>query len=158
MRLTHVFVIVLLMSASVSSVAQSADSFKWVTGTWKLSTKRGVIVEKWEVKNDSTISGETVLTQSDGKTLPQEKMEIVFHAGGWWYVVTVVNQNQGKPASFKIVFMKGQEFIAENPNHDFPTRINYRRIGDQLFASIEGRQGQRINKINFDYTAEKSGE
>ena len=50
-----------------------------------------------------------------------------------------------------MIFISGLEFIAENPAHDFPQRIQYRRIGEKLYASIEGKNGDKYGKINFDY-------
>jgi hypothetical protein len=43
------------------------------------------------------------------------------------------------------------EFICENPSHDFPQRIAYRRIENDLFASIEGRKNNKYSKQNYDF-------
>jgi hypothetical protein len=55
---------------------------------------------------------------------------------------------------FKVIFLKATEFICENPAHDFPQRIAYRRIKQQLFASTEGKKNGRYNKQNFDFSLE----
>jgi hypothetical protein len=40
-----------------------------------------------------------------------------------------------------------------NPEHDFPQRILYRRVGaDSLIARIEGKQGDKVRGIDFPMT------
>lgn len=42
--------------------------------------------------------------------------------------------------------------VVENPSHDFPQRIHYRRAGaDSLVARIEGTMGGQARGIDFPY-------
>jgi len=133
--------------------AQKAD-MKWLIGTWKLNTGRGTIVEKWKLVNDSTLSGKSVFVKSPGDSMLQETLEMTLRKGQWSYTSTVQGQNDNKPVSFKVIFLKGNEFISENPAHDFPQRIAYRRIKNMIYASIEGKNNGRYSKQNFDFTTE----
>jgi Domain of unknown function (DUF6265) len=45
------------------------------------------------------------------------------------------------PVPFKMVWLSAAEVVFENPAHDFPTRISYRRADDVLTATISGPGG-----------------
>lgn len=143
---------VLLMPLSAKS--QKTDSMKWMIGVWKIATPGGTVVETWQIANDSTLVGKSDFVKSKTETIPQETMELAYRDGSWYFISTVQNQNNGQPVRFKVIFAKGTEFISENPTHDFPQRIAYRRIKQNLFASIEGTKGSRFSKQNFDFVGE----
>ncbi|NBP69944.1 MAG: hypothetical protein EBU52_14495 [Cytophagia bacterium] len=52
----------------------------------------------------------------------------------------------------------GQGYVVEQwkqlPTHDFPQRIAYRRVKNQLYASIEGLKKGKYQKQNFDFILE----
>lgn len=134
--------------------AQQTKTVQWMLGVWKINTPQGTVVEIWETKNDSTLQGRSVFVKSNNDTIPQEKIEIAFRNGEWYYTPTVSNQNDGKPVSFKLIFLRGTEFVSKNLAHDFPQRITYRRIRQNMYASIEGKRNGRFSKQNFDFTTE----
>jgi Domain of unknown function (DUF6265) len=136
------------------SFAQQSTQFKWMLGVWKLNVGSGVIVEEWKIANDSTLTGKSSFVKNGTDTVPQETIELAYRNGDWYYSPIVKNQNNGQPVPFKIILLKGTEFISENPTHDFPQRIAYRRIKNQLFASIEGKRNGKYGKQNFDFVTE----
>jgi hypothetical protein len=103
--------------------------------------------------NDDLFKGKSVMVKGKDSTL-QESLEISKKDTTWYYTSTVTGQNNNQPVSFKIIFQRIGEFICENPAHDFPQRIAYRRIKNQLFASIEGKRNGKYGKQNFDFTGE----
>lgn len=147
------FLAIIIFYASVIN-AQKTEQLKWMTGTWKINAGSGVIIEQWQITNDSTLSGKSYFVKNGKDTIPQETIELAFRGGEWHYIPTVKNQNNAQPVSFKVIFLKGTEFISENPAHDFPQRIAYRRIKNQLFASIEGKKNGKFGKQNFDFVSE----
>jgi hypothetical protein len=141
-----------VLLASTSTFAQkSATSMTWLAGTWKIHTGQGYIVEKWRIINDSTLAGRSMFVKAEGDSSLQETAELTLRKGQWTFATTVVNQNNGRAVHFNVVFSKGTEFISENPTHDFPQRIAYRRIKNSLFASIEGKKNGKFGKQNFDF-------
>lgn len=144
---------IIIFSASVIN-AQKTEQLKWMAGTWKINAGSGVIIEQWQITNDSTLSGKSYFVKNGTDTIPQETIELAFRGGEWHYIPTVKNQNNAQPVSFKVIFLKGTEFISENPAHDFPQRIAYRRIKNQLLASIEGKKNGKYGKQNFDFISE----
>ena len=134
--------------------AQKGDALKWLVTTWKINTGKGFVVESWRQSNDSTFVGRSVFVKAANDTIPQETLELKLRKGEWWYVSTVQGQNSNQPIAFKVIFLGRGEFICENPKHDFPQRISYRRYKDQLFASIEGNKKGKYAKSNFDFSIE----
>ncbi|MBI3219994.1 MAG: hypothetical protein HYZ44_10810 [Bacteroidetes bacterium] len=134
--------------------AQKKNNFEWLAGTWKIATPNGSIVEQWKSINDSTLSGKSYFVKSTGDTIPQEIIELRLRKGQWAYVPTVNGQNNNQPTTFQVIFIGKEEFISSNPAHDFPQRIAYRRIKDQLFATIEGIRKGKYAKQNFDFKIE----
>jgi len=134
--------------------AQQPSSMNWLEGTWTIETGRGEIVETWKVVNDSTLTGEGKFVNPAGESRIQETLELTRRDGVWSYISTVQGQNNNAPVAFRVIFARDTEFISENPAHDFPQRIAYRRVEDRIFASIEGRKNGTYNKQNFDYKKE----
>ncbi len=125
----------------------------WLVGTWKIASSQGIIQESWEMKNDSVLVGKSMFIK-DGKEIPQETLTLVKEGNDVFYISTVIGQNNNLPVKFKVLFQRGTEFICENLTHDFPQRIAYRRIGQSLFASIEGKKNGKYGKQNFDFKGE----
>lgn len=142
-----------LLISSMPAYSQKSAVFQWLAGTWEINTGRGIISESWQVLDDSTLVGKSVFIKNGKDTIPQETLKLVFQFGDWHYISRVVGQNEGKDIPFKIIFQSGTEFISENPTHDFPQRISYRKVSEQLmYASIEGRKNGKYNKQNFNFS------
>jgi hypothetical protein len=129
------YALLVFLILSHEAFPQKGEVMKWMVGTWTLNTRQGMVVEHWKQVNDSTLKGKSVMVKVANDTLLQEVLELTLRNG-------------------PIIFLRGTEFISENPNHDFPQRITYRRIKNQLFASIEGKKSGRYNKVNFDFMYE----
>ena len=112
------------------------------------------MIEHWQSIDDSTLAGRSIMIRNLKDTLVLEKILLALRNGEWYYIPQVSDQNNALPIRFKIIFLNGTEFIAENRAHDFPQRISYRRKDKFLFASIEGYNKGKYNKQNFDYQLE----
>ncbi|MFN6088550.1 MAG: DUF6265 family protein, partial [Cyclobacteriaceae bacterium] len=131
----HIFSFLLI---SALANVQKATQFSWLVGTWKMNAGSGYVIEQWKQLNDSTFRGKSLFVKAPGDSMLQESIELSFRKGEWSYNPTVVDQNNRQPVKFQVIFIGKGEFICENPVHDFPQRIAYRRIKNSLFASIEG--------------------
>jgi Domain of unknown function (DUF6265) len=147
----NIVILSLLMLSCNLLKAQRSAAFNWLEGTWVIQTGKGAIVEKWTLADDSTLKGQSFFVKDGKDTIPQEKIELSYRNGNWSYIPTALGQNNDQPVEFSIIFFKGTEFVAENPAHDFPQRIAYRRIKEQLYASIEGKRNGKYGKQNFDF-------
>lgn len=142
--------ILLLIFNTQVSFGQPSEAFRWLEGTWKMDVGSGLIVESWKIINDSTLQGKSVFVKASNDTILQESLDLVFRNGAWNYISTVQGQNDNQPVKFKVAYLKGADFICENPQHDFPQRIAYIRISaNQILASIEGLNKGKYSKQNF---------
>jgi hypothetical protein len=146
---------ILIFLGSVTLIhAQHAENFKWLLGKWKIISPNGMIQEHWTIINDSTLRGVSKFIKNFKDTIPQETVDIAYRNGDWYYIPTVQGQNNNQAVRFKIIYQKDMEFISENPAHDFPQRIVYRKIDRLLYASIEGRKNGKYRKQNYDFMPE----
>jgi hypothetical protein len=54
--------------------------------------------------------------------------------------------------TFPSIAISGDSVVFELPEHDFPQRVGYTRIGaDSLLARIEGTRAGRMRRIPFPY-------
>ena len=61
-------------------------------------------------------------------------------------------------ATFTAIRTSANEVVFENPQHDFPTRIIYRRNPDgSLLAAVEGDRGGQTKRIEYPYVAATCG-
>ena len=89
-------------------------------------------------------------TVAAGKTVLTEHIQIREKDGQLAYIVTI--GMGAKPVVFKQIKSTDSEVIFENPEHDFPQRIIYRRRGaDSLIARIEGTRGGQPGGVDFPY-------
>ena len=86
-------------------------------------------------------------TVADGKTREFEFMRIMQDANG--EVFFVANPSGQRDARFRLISSTKTEARFENPNHDFPQRIIYRREGDTLLGRIEGTTKGQSKAIDF---------
>lgn len=149
MRLFYHFPIFFI---TLNCFGQQTSNVDWLVGEWKLTLKNNkTFIESWVKSGDSLYVGESKMVAADSSITPKETIRLQLNADGWHYQPTAFGQNDNQEVDFKVIFISGSEFIAENPSHDFPQRIQYRRIVDRLYASVEGKNGEKYGKINFDY-------
>ncbi len=105
----------------------------WLSGHW-LSCRNGrQDAESWSVPRGGFMFGHMLTLTESGARWEQMRIEsrdgqVVFHA-----------QPQGQAGgSFPLKHGGPGEAVFENPEHDFPSRIIYRRSGDRLTGRIEG--------------------
>ena len=68
--------------------------------------------------------------------------------------LTFIAQPNGKPpTTFTLLRQSETEFVFQNPGHDFPQRVIYRRKGDTaLHARVEGTVKGKLEGIDFPMT------
>ncbi len=115
---------------------------EWLAGKWeRLNTRPGrTAFEVWE-KKDWGYTGMGYTLQGID-TVFVERLSIRSRDGELWYVADV-SQNV-EPTWFKFTETSESGFVCENPDHDFPKRIEYiMGDGDNMQAIISG-DGQSV--------------
>lgn len=120
----------------------------WLAGCWELRSGARIVEEQWtsprgglmlgasrSVRNDSLIEFEQVRIEQRGSDL-----------------VYVASPSRQATAEFKATSADASSVVFENPDHDFPKKIFYRRqSADSFVAGIEGPRGGATRTINYPY-------
>jgi hypothetical protein len=141
-----------LPTASMLGAPQSvaADPFDWMQGDWCGGSVEERIEEHWLSAHGGLRLG-IARTLEGERTASFEFLRIEMVDG----VATYIAQPGGAPAtSFKRTQGGASWVRFENPEHDFPKRVDYRRMGDALHAEIAGpgEDGKEV-VVGFDFTA-----
>lgn len=142
--LAAMFAIALLISTRTPTLAD----ISWISGAWQSETGgRRQIEEHWTQVAGASMLGMSRTVAGD-KTVEFEYLRIEQRADGIYYVAHPKARCPG--TDFKLTRASETEAVFENPQHDFPKRIIYRKSGDDLLtASIDGGDGTRA--MTFSY-------
>ena len=144
----------LLALGVISSITASAAEaprpvlLPWLSGHWCSQVDDEVIEEYWMPPAGDRAIGVS-RTVKAGKTTAFEFLRIEADAGTAVYVA----QPQGRPPTAFRLTAVGMDWVRfENPQHDFPRRVEYRRTDSGLHAEIAGpgKDGKEV-VIPFDY-------
>jgi hypothetical protein len=137
----------LLLIGAANPETADADDLAWLAGTWLAEEAGGAWTEEnWSAPRGGVMLG-TSLAGKGGEAgwfefmriAAGENKRLAFHAAPG-----------GAPASaFPLVRLDGKEAVFENPAHDYPTCIVYRREGEMLHATISGAGGAKPRSWRF---------
>jgi hypothetical protein len=130
-------------------------SFKWLQGRWEQRSPTDTVTESWSKLENGVYEGMASMTQG-GKIVFSENMRIEKKEGTLYYIVTVPDQNSGKPVLFKYQGGLNDTYVFENNGHDWPQRIIYHYIPsykaqDSIIATVEGTDSGKVRKEVFRY-------
>ncbi len=136
---------------SVSVLAQSKVTtvdLAFMAGCWQLEANGRKTEEQWLAPAGGSLLGVS-RTVAAGKTVDYEFLQIRDLAEGLTYIAKPSNQAE---ARFTVASSTADEVVFENPAHDFPQRIRYRRVGtDALHARVEGTMNGKTRGIDYPY-------
>ena len=117
----------------------------WMTGCWEGMQGQRKIEEHWTKPSGQTLLGMSRTVIQD-KTVAFEFMRIHRDDSGFLFTAQPSGQ---KEASFRLKQATADGVTFENPEHDFPQRIIYRREPGGLFARIEGKRNGQERGMDF---------
>jgi hypothetical protein len=140
------------VAGALAAESARAPDFGWLSGYWCSESGGRLVEEYWlPVERDPAMLMGMSRTVRDGKTVNFEFLRIQRDGGGTNYMA----QPQGvPPISFRLA-AAGQDWARfENPQHDFPKRVEYRRTAAGLHAEIAGpgKDGKEV-VVPFEYHA-----
>ena len=139
----------LLLLAPLAWAEPDVHSLGWIAGCWEVRNPAGTfsIEEMW-----TKPAGETMLgvgrTIRGGKTIFNEFLRIAVDGGKITYFAHVGTKGA---TPFPMIRASDTEVVFENPEHDFPQRIIYRKVDGGLFARIEGVEKGKEKHQDFPY-------
>ncbi len=120
----------------------------WMAGCWERSSGATIVEEQWMRPRGGVMLGMGRTTRRD-TVVEYEQLRIFERAGRTVYSATPSGQ---APAEFQAATTGDSLVTFENPAHDFPQRVIYRRRGaDSLIARVEGLRGLELRGIDFPY-------
>ena len=124
------------------------DRLGWLAGCWQRTSGSTVVDEQWMRPRAGMMLGMSRTVRQDSVT-EFEQLRIYARGGRVVYAASPSGQSS---AEFEAGATTDSMVVFENPTHDFPQRIIYRRLGtDSLAARIEGARGGRTRGIDFPY-------
>jgi hypothetical protein len=140
-------VVIAACAACLTAAPAFADSpdLGWLAGHWRSETDRRVTEEIWTAPEGGIMLG-VGRTIRDGRAVGFEFLYITTGADAAYFA-----QPGGRPpVRFALVAQDGESAVFENPDHDFPQRIEYARDGDILTAAISTMDRER--EIRWSWT------
>ena len=132
----------------VAAQAASPPTLEWIAGCWEMATERSTTTERWSDATGGVLLGSSK-TIREGRVVAWELLRIEESAGGSWQYWAYPSGQA--PTTFTAVAANADSVTFENPEHDFPQSITYRRRPDSLVASIQGEGSSGYRQIFFAY-------
>ena len=142
-----IMIAALIVSTSLLMEGPTISDVSWIAGDWQTpSGGRRQIEEHWTTAAGGSMMGVSRTIAGD-KTVEFEYLRIEQRADGVYYVAHPKARCPG--TDFKLTRASATEAVFENPQHDFPKRIIYRKTEDGLTASIDGGEGSKAMSFPF---------
>jgi len=150
-RIAAVGVVALTLSPVHASQAPINDvtTLEWMAGCWTRTLPDGVNEEHWMKPSGGSMLGMSRTVQGS-RTTEFEFIRIADVDGALAYIARPSGQTE---ASFRVKTLTDHEVVFENPAHDFPQRVIYRRTDDgSVTARIEGTIDGKPRARDFPFT------
>ena len=141
-------ILTLCLLATLPAQTTSLADISWISGDWQTAPGgRARVEEHWTSVAGATMMGMS-RTVAGEKTVEFEYLRIEQRADGIYYVAHPKARCPG--TDFKLTKASATEAVFENPQHDFPKRVIYRKTADDsLTASIDGGEGTKAMSFAF---------
>ncbi|MDN3677203.1 DUF6265 family protein [Flavobacterium paronense] len=128
------------------------EKMNWLIGNWEQKLPDGTLKEAWTKQNDSTFSGKSFFINTKD-TVHFESIKLTQSAEELKYIATVVGQNNDDPIVFELTSDVDNAFTFENPTHDYPQKITYKKVNESnMLASISGKQQGKLSSESYSMT------
>jgi hypothetical protein len=135
-------------AAAGAQDAPTVAQVGWMAGCWEQAAGPRVIEEQWMRPRAGLMLG--VSRTVVGDSLREYEQVALFQRGG--HLIYAARPARQAPAEFTSIAVSDSAVTFENPTHDFPQRIIYRRRGaDSLIARVEGMGGGELRGRDFAY-------
>jgi hypothetical protein len=147
----HIAAMATALAAAMLQAAQAQEHptsmLSWLAGCWAAEGGEPGSGEHWMAPAGGTLLG-VGRTVKRGATVEYEFLQIRTNAEGKLVYVALPSGQRG--ATFTATAVSDAAVTFENPEHDFPQRVSYRRIDrDRIAARIEGRRGGELRGSDF---------
>ena len=147
LALLAILAVVTGAAPSVAPDRTGIDRLAWMAGCWEQRTGARIGHEQWMAPLGGTMLGMSRTVVRD-TTREYEHLRIEQRATG---EVAYIASPSGQPTATFVASVVSDTLVRfENPQHDFPQRIQYRRVrADSLVARIEGTRNGQVRGIDY---------
>jgi hypothetical protein len=138
--LAAIVLLPLLVGASIRAASDAAPptlaDLAFMAGCWRGASGDGITIEEYyTTPTENLILGVSRYTK--GRRVTDYEFSTIAREGN--EIVLTPRPSGQEPVPFRLTRLDSAGAVWENPSHDFPTLIGYRRgTGDSLIARIEG--------------------
>jgi uncharacterized protein DUF6265 len=152
--LAHIAIIILVALADASFATapvlaqQSIATVAWMQGCWQSSTPERSVYEQWTAPQAGSMLG--VGRTVRGERLIEYEFVLLQERDGR---LAYEAHPSGQPSAVFTSSTVGDAMVVfENPEHDFPQRVGYRKEGaDAVVAWVEGTEKGKPRRLEFSY-------
>ena len=138
----------LVLGASPTGPTARVTEVAWLAGCCEQAAGPRLVEEQWTRPRGGLMLG--VGRTVRGDTLVEDEQTRIFERGG--RLVFGANPSGQASAEFESIEVSDSSVTFENPAHDFPQRVMYRRRGaDSLIARVEGMRSGKLRGADFPY-------
>ena len=140
-----ILVVFLLIACISCGQENTTPNLDWILGNWQRTNdnKDKQTFEHWEkISNQEYVGLGFTLQGKD--TVFKENMKLLPIEGVWNLEVTGVNE---KPTLFYFTKQNENSFVCENPNNEFPKKIEYHFFDKKLKAKVSAGEME----VAFDF-------
>lgn len=124
------------------------DSLRFLTGCWERRTARGTVEERWSTPKGGMLQGMGRTFRGD--SLVEYEFVLIHEVAG--RVVYEAHPSGQAPNTFPVRTLTDSLVEFEDPAHDYPQRVGYRKAGaDSLIAWIDGTTPRGPRRVEFPY-------
>jgi hypothetical protein len=149
MRMTVLALFATMAVVRADGAPQGAgiQQLAWLQGCWETTSATRTVEEQWTSPRGRSMVGLS-RTVRGGDLAAYELVVIRERDDRLVYIA----HPSGQPAAeFLSTSLSEGRVVFENPAHDFPQRIGYRRQGPSLLAWIEGTTDGQERRVEFPY-------
>ena len=136
------------------TTAAGISDLAWMVGSWQTDPNGPLVSdEHWAPAAGGIMIGMSRTVAGD-KVASFESLRIEQRGDAIFYVASV--KGRCPATDFKLTRVTAQEAVFENPEHDFPKRIIYRKkSATEMSAAIDGGEGTKSQEYTFTRSQNK---
>ncbi len=140
--------LLVMVAAAAAARGEDLRNLEFMSGCWSVQMGRVTIEEQWNRPAGGIMQGVS-RTLKDGKAVFHEFIRLEQRGDDVVYTPRIGDGS--KPVPFRLIRLTAGEAVFENPEHDFPQRVIYRKAPVGLPARIEGTKNGKARSEDFPY-------
>lgn len=134
MKKISVIILLLIFSFRLNADPESCK-FHWLLGEWESKSDKSTTVETWKWISEQTLEGKSITYDKDKNVKNSESLRLLKMEGEIFYLAKL--KHNKLPIAFKLTKLTHSLAVFENPDHDFPTKLEYKlKDSENLIVTV----------------------